>query len=121
MLNDMCVLAPATLIAPTVAWEPAGDGHSVRAAFTNAGRTIRAELFFNESGELVDFRSDDRYRLLPDGKPVIARWSTPISAYRSFGPFHLAGQGDARWHDRDGEVPYIELTIDSIEYNVESR
>jgi hypothetical protein len=43
MFNDMCVMAPATLIDPAIVWD-AVDGHTARASFTNAGDTIRAEF-----------------------------------------------------------------------------
>lgn len=50
--NDMCVMAPATLLDPAITWEPVDD-QRVRAAFSHAGHTIRAELVFNAAGELV--------------------------------------------------------------------
>ena len=41
MFNDMCVMAPATLIDPAIVWEPV-DARTARASFTNAGYRIRA-------------------------------------------------------------------------------
>jgi hypothetical protein len=121
MFNDMCVMAPGTLIDPAIAWEPVDD-RIARATFTNAGHTIQAELWFNEGGELTNFRSDDRYQTTPDGKHVRkVRWSTPLGAYRSFGPVRLASGGEARWHEPDGDYAYIELWFDDVQYNVRSR
>jgi hypothetical protein len=121
MFNDMCFLAPATLIDPAIVWE-AIDTHVVKARFTNAGNAVRAVLSFNEAGELMNFWSDDRYQLSPDGKSAKqVRWSTPIGGYRSFGPFRLASGGAARWHEAGGEYSYIELTFDDIQYNLPSR
>jgi hypothetical protein len=121
MFNDMCVMAPATLIDPAIVWEPI-DARSARATFTNAGHTIRAELTFNDAGELTDFRSDDRYQTAPDGRSARkVRWSTPIGSYRSFGAVRLASHGEGRWHEAGGDYAYIELTIDDVEYNVRSR
>jgi hypothetical protein len=121
MFNDMCVMAPATLIDAAIAWESV-DARTARATFTNAGQTIRAELVFNEAGELTNFRSDDRYQTSPDGKCVKkVRWSTPLANYRSFGPVRLASTGEGRWHEPRGEYAYIELTIDDIQYNVQSH
>jgi hypothetical protein len=119
LFNDMCLLAPATLVDPSIAWEPVSD-RTVRAAFTNAGHTIRAGLSFNEAGDLVDFSSDDRGR--GDGRSLTpTRWSTPVTAYRTFGPYRVIAGGDARWHDARGEWPYIEITIDDVAFNVERR
>jgi hypothetical protein len=121
MFNDMCVMAPATLMDTAIKWE-AFDERRVQASYTNAGHTIRAVLLFDERGELKDFRSDDRYQTSPDGKSVRkVRWSTPLSGYRSFGPSRLASGGEGRWHEPDGDYAYIELTIDDVRYNVRSR
>lgn len=121
MFNDMCVLAPATLIEPSIAWEPV-DPRTARASFTNAGHIIRAELSFNEAGELINFWSDDRYQTSPDGKSVRkVRWSTPLGPYRSFGSVRLASGGEGKWHEPGGEYAYIELMIDDVQYNVRSR
>lgn len=121
MFNDMCVMAPATLIDPAIVWDPVDD-RTARASFTNAGQTIRAELSFNEAGELTNFWSDDRYQASPDGKSVRKlRWSTPLAGYRSSGPVRLASGGEARWHEPGGDYVYIELTFDDVEYNVRPR
>jgi len=118
LFNDMCVMAPATLIDPAIGWEVL-DASSVRATFHHAKHTIHATLVFSESGELVNVISDDRYQLSPDARSARnVRWSTPITSYREFGTFHLPSTGEGRWHERDGEYTYIQLTIDEVEYNV---
>jgi hypothetical protein len=119
LFNDMCVMAPAMLIDRAIGWEPI-DARTVRAVFTNAGHTIGAELTFNAAGELTNFWSDDRYQTSPDGRNLQrARWSTPLRDYRSFGPVRLASGGAGWWHEGESEYPYIELTIDDVEYNVD--
>jgi hypothetical protein len=121
MFNDMCFMAPATLIDRGIEWEPVDD-RTVRARFANAGHAIRAELSFNEAGELTNFWSDDRYQTSPDGKSVKnVRWSTPLAGYRSFGPVRLASGGEARWHEPAGEYAYIQLELDEVQYNVQPR
>jgi hypothetical protein len=121
VFNDMCVMAPATLVDRAIAWEPV-DERTARATFTNAGQTIHAELSFNEAGELSNFWSNDRYQTSPDGATVKrVRWSTPLRAYRSFDGVRLASGGEGRWHEVDGEYVYIELTLDEVHYNVRSR
>jgi hypothetical protein len=121
LFNDMCVMAPATLVDRGIVWEPV-DARTARASFTNGRHTIRAALSFNEAGELTNFRSDDRYRHSPDGKGYQkARWSTPLGAYRSFGSVRLASGGEARWDEPGREFTYIELTLDNVQYNLHSR
>jgi hypothetical protein len=120
LFNDMCVLAPATLIDPAIHWELTG-ARTADAIFTNAPHTIRARLIFRESGELSDFVSDDRSQASPDGTTMRrVRWSTPLGRYRSLGAVRLALTGEGRWHERDGDYAYIELTIDDVRYNVTS-
>jgi hypothetical protein len=118
LFNDMCVLAPAALIDPAIRWELTG-ARTADAIFMNAGHTIRARLIFRDSGELSDFVSDDRSQTSPDGTSMRrVRWSTPLGTYRSFGAVRLASTGEGRWHERDGDYAYIELTIDDVRYNV---
>jgi len=121
LFNDMCVLAPATLIDPAIVWKPV-DAEAVRARFTNAGQTIEAVLAFHHDGELANFWSDDRFQLSAAGKTMKrVRWSTPLGAYRSFGEVRLPSGGEARWHEAGADYAYIELTIDEVDYNVRSR
>ncbi len=118
VFNDMCILAPATLLEPSILWQTV-DSRSVRASYTNGAHAISAVLSFNDAGDLVDFVSDDRYRSEPDGKPPTRmRWSTPIGHYRRFGASRLASRGQGLWHDAAGQYAYIELTIDDVHYNV---
>jgi Family of unknown function (DUF6544) len=118
LFNDMCLMAPATLIDRALEWE-AVDARTVRARFTNRGRAIHADLSFDDSGMLRNFISDDRYQSSADGKSMRPlRWSTPITGYRNFGVTRLLSGGEGRWHEPDGEYAYIELTIDTVEYNV---
>jgi hypothetical protein len=121
MFNDMCVMAPATLIDPAIVWELV-DARTAKASFTNKGHTIRAVLSINEAGELTNFWSDDRYQTSPDGRSVKkVRWSTPLRHYRAFGGVRLASEGEGRWHEPDREYAYIQLAIDAVEYNVAVR
>jgi hypothetical protein len=118
LFNDMCVMAPATLLDPAITWEPVDDQRA-RAAFTHAGHTIRAELVFNVAGELVNFWSDDRRQSSDDGRTLTSvRWSTPVDAYRDFGGARVMSRGQARWHEAAGDYAYIELEMEDIRYNV---
>jgi len=121
LFNDMCVLAPATLIDPAIRWELVGT-RIADATFTNAGHAIRARLIFRDSGELSDFVSDDRSQTSRDGTTLRRlRWSTPLGAYRSFGAVRLASTGEGWWHEPNGEYAYLQLTIDDVQYNVHSQ
>jgi hypothetical protein len=117
LFNDMCILAPGTLVGPGIAWEPV-DASTARARFTSQGRTITATLLFDADGRLVNFESDDRSRSAPDGTLTRQRFSTPLRDYRDFGPLYLAGHGEARWRRPEGEFVYGEFTMTEVATNV---
>ncbi|HLK38255.1 MAG TPA: DUF6544 family protein [Polyangiaceae bacterium] len=54
LFNDLCLLAPASLLSKSITWESL-DEPRVRGSFTNAGNTVRAELSFDAAGDLVCF------------------------------------------------------------------
>ena len=56
VLNDMCLLAPATLLDPRIAWT-ARDDRSALARFTVNAHTVSATLYFGEDGLLTNFVS----------------------------------------------------------------
>lgn len=118
LFNDMCVLAPATLIDRAITWQPV-DERTVRARFAHAGHTVGAELAFDERGQLVDFISDDRPALAPDGRTLVAmRWSTPLRAYKSFGARRVAAEAEAVYHPASGTYSYAEFEIVSVAHDV---
>ncbi len=118
LFNDMCLLAPGTLLDPGLRWE-ALDARSARARFTNGRHTITGTLLFGGDGLLTDFVSDDRSRSSPDGKTFTAqRFSTPVRDYRSYGPMRLASHGEARWHPPEGAFSYGEFELLEISMNV---
>ncbi|MBK8793208.1 MAG: hypothetical protein IPN59_08625 [Holophaga sp.] len=119
LFNDMCVLAPGSLTDPRIRWQALDDRHT-RATFTNGGQTITADLFFNEQGELVDFHSDDRTKASSDGKTFDpAGWTTPLRAYRSFGPWRLSSRAEVKWHPKEGAFTYGEFELQEITHNLD--
>ncbi len=115
VFNDMCLMAPASLINKNIQWEEL-DELSVRATFTNQGQTISAILYFNNEGQLINFSSDDRYAIADMKK---YRFSTPLGDYRTINGYRLAHFGEAVWHYPDGEFTYGKFYLKDIEYNVE--
>lgn len=114
LLNDMAVLAPASLLAPSITWTPI-DARRARASLTNADVTVGAELVFGDDGMLTDFVSDDRLQSQDDGSFRLLRWSTPLRAPRAFGPLRLASRAETRWHPPEGEWVYGEFELTQLE------
>ena len=118
LFNDMCLLAPATLLDPAIAWEPV-DARTTRARFTDGQQTIAATLLFGDDGLLANFVSDDRSRSSPDGRSFTRlRFSTPVRDYHDFGAVRLAAHGDARWMLPEGEFTYGEFDLVEVTYNL---
>ncbi|MEI6725231.1 MAG: DUF6544 family protein [Actinomycetes bacterium] len=117
LLNDMCLLAPATLIDPRIAWDEL-DPLTVRATFGNAGNTVSAVLAFDDSGALVDFVSHDRSRTT-DGKAYERlRWSTPVRAWGTFDGRQLPVRAEAVWREGELAFAYARFEIVGVDYNV---
>ncbi len=114
VFNDMCLMAPATLIDKKIEWN-AIDSLSAKATFTNGVNKITATLYFNELGQLINFISDDRYAI---GDMKQYRFSTPVKGYTQINGRSIWRYGETVWHYPDGEFVYGKFTLKSIEYNV---
>jgi hypothetical protein len=114
VFNDMCLMAPASMIDKRIEWSPM-DSLSAKATFTNGSYKITAILYFNEMGQLINFISDDRYAIT-DMKQY--RFSTPAKEYSLINDRNVLKYGEAVWHYPEGEFVYGKFTLKSIEYNV---
>ncbi len=118
VLNDFCVLAPGALPFLDIQWEVIDD-HKIKGTYSNSGQTVSAVLDFNESGDLVNFSSDDRLFSSKDGKSFTpARWETPLSDYLEFSGHVVARLGTAMWKTPTGDFVYGEFNLQDIQYNV---
>jgi hypothetical protein len=114
--NDMCCMAPATLIDKRITWLET-DGDKVRASFTANNITITAWLYFNEKGELTNFESNDRYVVSANNTMERTPWATPLKNYRDIDGFRLAGYADVIYHYPEGDLCYGNFKLTNIEYN----
>jgi hypothetical protein len=116
VLNDMAIMAPATLVDPAIRWRQL-DEWQVEATYRHGRHEVRAVLVFDATGALVNFHSDDRPALATDGVTLQPqRWSTPIGVYRAQGAqgaYRLASRGEARYAAPTGAYAYLEF--DGIE------
>lgn len=114
--NDMCCLAPATLIDKRITWLRT-DEDTVQARFTNGSISIEATLYFNKAGQLVNFISHNRYAQQKDGSMKQLPWSTPLKEYREVSGIRLAGYADAVYEYKTGPVVYGRFSITGAMYN----
>ncbi len=115
--NDMCCMAPATLIDKRIEWLHV-EANKVKASFTNNGITISAWLYFNEKGELVNFTSEDRSALLGNGETVKLKWSTPLRDYKAINGYRLASYAETIYSYPDGDFTYATFTAKGVGYNL---
>lgn len=115
VFNDMCLLAPATLISEKIQWDEI-DSLTVDANFTNRNITIGARLFFNEAGELINFVSNDRFET--NGKEYNNYpWLTPVKKYNQIRDFKLCSEVSTDSQRPDTTFSYGEFRVKEIEYN----
>lgn len=113
--NDMCVMAPATLIDPGIHWESL-DSLTVKAKYTYQNITISALLHFDENGALQNFVSHDRYET--DGKSYHAYpWSTPVKQYKEINGFYLPAEAELVYDKPEGPFCYGIFELVDINYN----
>jgi hypothetical protein len=116
LFNDMCFMAPASLIDKNIEWKEI-DNITVDAKFSNGKITISATLFFNEEGELVNFLSNDRFETT-DGKTYKNYpWITPVTGYTNLNGHCLPSGAKLIYKHPDEDLCYGEFNLVSIEYN----
>ncbi len=118
LFNDMCIMAPATLIDKKIKWVDV-DEKTVKAVFSNEGNTISAILYFNEKGELVNFISKDRSMSYDGNTFKYYPWKTPVSHYKNFDGIKIGSLGYAIWETETGDFAYGHFEIKNIRYNVD--
>lgn len=117
--NDMCVMAPGSLIDPRVNWLET-EKDRVKAKFVNGSISITAWLYFNEQGQLVNFISEDRFASNEDGTLQKLNWMTPMKDYKEFHDIKLSSYADAIYKYPDRDLCYGIFQTKSVDYNLKS-
>jgi hypothetical protein len=111
--NDMCCLAPATLIDKRIKWLEV-DGNKVNASFTNNNITVSAWLYFNDEGALINFSSQDRYSS-DAGKKL--PWATPLKDYQQINGYKVMQNAETIYSYPDRDLCYGTFELVSVKYN----
>lgn len=116
VFNDMCFMAPASLIDKNIAWEPIDPLH-VNAVFKNGSINIRATLVFDSEGKLVNFISPDRFETT-DGKLYLNYiWETPVVSYGTINGCYLPTKANVVYKHPEGDFCYLEFEVIDVVYN----
>jgi hypothetical protein len=111
--NDMCCLAPATLIDKRINWLEI-DGNRVKASFISNHITVFAWLYFNDEGALINFISLDRYAA-DTGKQL--PWATPLNDYQHINGYRLMRNAETIYNYPDKDFCYGTFKLVSVKYN----
>jgi hypothetical protein len=116
VLNDMCFMAPGSLISKQISWENISN-KQVKATFSNGNISVSAILTFDDDGKLVNFLSNDRFET--NGKVYTNNpWETPVKEYRNFGEYYLPSKADVIYKRPECDFCYLEFRLEEIKYNV---
>jgi len=114
-LNDM-VMIPTAFLDERVAWS-AIDDRSARATLSDRGMSVSAVIHFNESGEIVNFVTEDRYHSEGGGRSRNVKWSTPFGNYREITGVRVPTEGEALWHFDEGDFCYARFRLKDLRYD----
>lgn len=114
--NDMCCMAPASLIDKRIKWIET-EGNAIKASFTSNDITIYAWLYFNDKGELTNFISDGRYAY--DEKTGMQRlpWSTPLKNYKEIDGIYMYSSAEAIYKYPEKDFCYGTFNLTHVDYN----
>lgn len=116
LFNDMCFMAPASLIDKNIEWKEI-NSKTVEAKYTNGNITIGATLYFTDEGELENFISNDRFETT-DGKVYKNYpWHTPVTSYVNINGYRLPSGAKLIYKHPDEDFCYGEFSLVNIEYN----
>jgi len=117
--NDICCIAPAQLTDKNIQWEPV-DELTVKASYTNGELSISAVLYFKENGELINFKSYDRFETA-DGKEYHNYpWETPVLEYKNIRGYRLPSKAKLIYKHPDRDFCYGEYELLDVQYNIKA-
>jgi hypothetical protein len=114
-LNEM-MWFPTAFLGENITWQ-AVDDDSAEVTFSDGGRSVSARMVFDDVGRLTNFVAM-RYREI-DGDFSYDPWSTPMTDYGERAGLQLPVRGQAVWNLPSGDLPYADLEITEVEYNIE--
>jgi hypothetical protein len=112
-LSEM-IWFPSAFLGENISWNSV-DEHSAQVTFTDYGKSVSAQMHFDETGKLTNFTAQ-RYREI-EGEFSLDPWSTPITSYGVLSGLNLPVGGQAVWNLPSGDLVYAEVKLTEIRYN----
>lgn len=105
---------PIAFLGENITWQ-AVDDHAADVTFTDRGKSVSARMFFDDLGRMLTFIAQ-RYRE-DRGHYSLDTWSAPMTEYGHRAGLKLPIQGMGVWNLESGDLAYIKLEINEVEYN----
>lgn len=106
---------PIALLSDYITWQ-AVDAHSFDVTFTDYGKSVTARFIIDADGRLLNFVTK-RYRE-NKGQYTLDTWTTPMTEWGMMAGLNLPTRGQAVWKLPTGDLPYTDVKMTQIEYNV---
>jgi hypothetical protein len=110
-------LATSYALQPYIKWESI-DIYNAKATIEYNNVKASGVFRFNESGEFVEFVTNDRWQNETDSATV--KWSVTASKYIEKNGIRFPTDLRAMWHEKDGIFAYFKGEIEDIKFNLKS-
>lgn len=105
---------PIAYLGSNIAWQ-AVDDHAADVSLSHQSKTVSGRMYFDDEGRLLMF-SAQRYGEF-EGRSRLETWTTPTTEYQWIAGLRLPVAGVGVWHLPEGDLPYINIRLDSVDYN----
>lgn len=111
------LVAPSCALQDYIVWEEMDENHA-RATITDKGNQASGVFTFNELGEFVMFRTEDRY--MDRGKDgfALVPWRAEIVGYHEEKGLMVPSRLKAIWEMPEGDLVYFDGELTTIEFDV---
>jgi hypothetical protein len=111
------LLVPGYALQEYISWEPI-DAYTAKARLVHKGMDVSGVFYFNETGEMIRFETNDRYYLHPETGNVLTRFSAEVGDYKQQNDLRIPGSLLAIWHLDEGRYEYWKGNIAEVRYNI---
>ncbi len=106
---------PIAYLSDYITWQAVGH-HAADVTYTYGGEHVTGRMYIDDAGRLLSFVAR-RYRE-NQGEYTLDTWSTPVTEYTMCAGLRLPVAGWGVWQLPAGDLPYIQLRITEMAYNV---
>lgn len=110
-----CLLVPSIALQDYITWESIDDTHA-KAVISYYGLSASGNFTFSENGEMLSFKTNDRWAVGTDGSKIQVPWSILLSDYKDKNGIKQPTSFKAVWHYESGDSIYFDSKNPIIDY-----